>query len=1185
MQRRIAYAQNGEDIRIWRAFRDRDAAVEGLTYVDVGANEPRSLSITATLDDLGWRGLLIEADPDLAAELRALRPQGTVVEAAAAAEAGELTFHRIPGTGLGTASEHSAEGASRAGHEVVPVTVSALPLSRILDEHGLAVVHVMTIDVEGAEGQVLAGLDLTRHRPWVLCIEAVEPGTETPAIDWEPRVLAAGYQLATFDGVNRWYVASEHASLAEPLAVAYSALDAGLHGWVPATQAELEEAQRRTHHRVAWQRELLLGEARTRVPAHETAQRMAELEQALASVEASRAWRMARKAGGVARRAKHLARVAVTRLPAPLHRRYVRSRHLKIVEAAYPTLVDASFLQTVPDPGASWISPDGMPNVPPGLGMAPLTEAEQEEIRAWLAEPHDTDALLERRTDGHDDELGRTRAALLARLRLAEAPATPLPATGNCVLVDARSLQSPAFGTRGIGRFAAATLAGVRSALGDGKVVLLVDRGLEPLPTDLLGDCDVVTRVRAEDVGRYSVLVQPSPMTHSAEPLIPLLHSDARKIAVVFDFIPLHRPSLYLRHVGARAEYAAAMDALRQYDELACISHLAQREAADLIGPRDAYVAWPTEIDVARKVRPGTPSGPIVVMTGDEPRKNTFGALAAIGVATAGQDVERDVLVIGMAGHGTRVHHWSIAAAMRPGEAQTAGRLSDDELAETLRTASVVVIPSFDEGLSLPVIEAIMSGANVVASDIPAHRELIGRGSYLVDPRNLRTFSRAVRRYAGTRRSFPRQQATLAKHEHRSLEHAISESVLRHLGRTTAELTPAAVYAAGRGLRVALATPWTPQRSGVADFSATIGAALAERCDLTVVTTADARVDGLRHVSIQQALADPRALEADHDVIVSVIGNSHFHLPFLRLLDSTEAVAVLHDTRMTELYLALRGMGGLEQVMLRGASTRRISPPLDEQIADMRLLQNLALWEPMRRAAAVVTHSPTSAARMEAETGVRPIVLPFANQRVPAGSVDESARDTARDRLGWNDGAAHIASFGFVDLRTKQADLVVEAVAWLTQWGTPATLHFCGSAPEPIAERLRAQAARAGVTMEITGFLDEAGFQDRLLAAHLGLQLRVSPVLGVSGPLSDLSAWGTPAVASAGLVADVGAPEYVSALPDDASTVMVAEAIERALGAAGGAEGREPARQAYLAEHSPQRYAELLHAVLREVAR
>ena len=174
-------------------------------------------------------------------------------------------------------------------------------------------------------------------------------------------------------------------------------------------------------------------------------------------------------------------------------------------------------------------------------------------------------------------------------------------------------------------------------------------------------------------------------MTATADPLVPILHSNALKIAVVFDFIPMHYPTVYLRHFAARSEYAAALDALRLYDEFVCISALARTELlAFLGGPTEgpaavnAAVAWPRDVlPAGMATPPAHGQGPIVVMTGDEPRKNTFGALAAIGAATAGTDQPRDVVVLGMAGQDDRVHHWSIAAAMRPGEARTVSRLSD----------------------------------------------------------------------------------------------------------------------------------------------------------------------------------------------------------------------------------------------------------------------------------------------------------------------------------------------------------------------------------------------------------------------------------------------------------------------------------------------------------------------------
>lgn len=54
------------------------------------------------------------------------------------------------------------------------------------------------------------------------------------------------------------------------------------------------------------------------------------------------------------------------------------------------------------------------------------------------------------------------------------------------------------------------------------------------------------------------------------------------------------------------------------------------------------------------------------------------------------------------------------------------GRVDDAELGRLYRQAYMVVQPSRDEGFDLPVVEGLASGAPVVASDIPVHREVAG---------------------------------------------------------------------------------------------------------------------------------------------------------------------------------------------------------------------------------------------------------------------------------------------------------------------------------------------------------------------------------------------------------------------------------------------------------------------------
>ena len=63
---------------------------------------------------------------------------------------------------------------------------------------------------------------------------------------------------------------------------------------------------------------------------------------------------------------------------------------------------------------------------------------------------------------------------------------------------------------------------------------------------------------------------------------------------------------------------------------------------------------------------------------------------------------------------------------------------------------------------------------------------------------------------------------------------------------------------------------------------------------------------------------------------------------------------------------------------------------------------------------------------------------------------------------------------------------------------------------------------------------------------------------------------------------DVGAPAYVDQLPDDVSSLILAEAIERRLRHPHDPVEREAQRLAYLAEKSPEIYARRLLALVEE---
>jgi FkbM family methyltransferase len=212
-ERFLSYSQNGEDVVLRRAL----ASVTEGTYVDIGANHPTIDSVSRAFYNAGWSGLLAEPSPEYAAMLREERPRDVLAESVVSDRDGTVTLHMVQGSGLSTIVDEIGSAHAESGTEVVDVEVASIPLSDLLDREGFdgRPIHFLSIDTEGAELSVLRGIDFTRHRPWILVIEATAPNsTRQTHTAWEELVLAAGYEFCLFDGLSRFYVADEQRALA-----------------------------------------------------------------------------------------------------------------------------------------------------------------------------------------------------------------------------------------------------------------------------------------------------------------------------------------------------------------------------------------------------------------------------------------------------------------------------------------------------------------------------------------------------------------------------------------------------------------------------------------------------------------------------------------------------------------------------------------------------------------------------------------------------------------------------------------------------------------------------------------------------------------------------------------------------------------------------------------------------------
>ncbi|PNI00925.1 FkbM family methyltransferase [Vibrio diazotrophicus] len=208
----ISYSQNLEDVILWRALKD----IKNGFYVDVGAAWPEEHSVTKTFYDNGWKGINVEPNVRHYNRLVSERERDINLQMAVGERAGNLEMTIFSDTGLSTLVPEIADIHSQNGFNRETVTVPVITLLELLEANLPAhqPIHFLKIDVEGLEEQVIKSCDWERFRPWIVVVEATLPLSQAESYEgWDHILISSGYILAYVDGLNRFYLASEHSEL------------------------------------------------------------------------------------------------------------------------------------------------------------------------------------------------------------------------------------------------------------------------------------------------------------------------------------------------------------------------------------------------------------------------------------------------------------------------------------------------------------------------------------------------------------------------------------------------------------------------------------------------------------------------------------------------------------------------------------------------------------------------------------------------------------------------------------------------------------------------------------------------------------------------------------------------------------------------------------------------------------
>jgi FkbM family methyltransferase len=159
-------------------------------FVEAGAHDGFTQSNTYWLERFrGWRGLLVEPMPELAGEARLSRPDATVMECALVGPGNpqarvRMRFGDLMSMVAGAREpDWPSRGTITGWRDSYETDVDARTLSSLLDEIDAPEIDLLSLDVEGFEAAVLAGLDLSRHAPRYVLVEIHDADRDRPPVD------------------------------------------------------------------------------------------------------------------------------------------------------------------------------------------------------------------------------------------------------------------------------------------------------------------------------------------------------------------------------------------------------------------------------------------------------------------------------------------------------------------------------------------------------------------------------------------------------------------------------------------------------------------------------------------------------------------------------------------------------------------------------------------------------------------------------------------------------------------------------------------------------------------------------------------------------------------------------------------------------------------------------------------
>ncbi len=737
----------------------------------------------------------------------------------------------------------------------------------------------------------------------------------------------------------------------------------------------------------------------------------------------------------------------------------------------------------------------------------------------------------------------------------------PNNSTDFGIVVDIQALQNPLHRERGIGRYII------------DHVDALIDAGA-PLEALVLNPMAPVPHVpehwidrrlmqwNTPAVMRSALQRWPNVVYHIASPFEPTVPEsglvtphgvrDATVLSVtVFDVIPYVFPAVHQPTETLRSFFRRRARLISTADLVLTISEHTRTDSINtfaldpnkVVNTSTGGAAFFAPSD--RRPKTDERSYVLTVSGWGDPRKDpstTFRAYASLPAKIREQ--HRLVVVCNLPPEGNDAwRHETRELGLRDEEVHFTGHIDDEELRSLYTHAEIYVTSSRYEGFGLPVLEAARCGTPSLTTSVSSLPEVLAYPPATFPPGDHISLARLLQQ-ALTDAQF---RAALLEASQRAAATytwdrvaattvaAWTGAVATHQRRQLAAGNASAGRSAVAGmrhrtlphsLRIAIAGPFPPSKSGIGTFNARVGVALARDHDIDWFTEGDdcmpppsyKRDHGQYPIAALGRTLHP----GSYDGVIYTIGNGHYHPQTLRAALRTPGIVWLHDAHLAGLYLTANGLflpdrDASPSVIADARSTMAATVaemygPGNElgddewwrtDAYDRRGLTMLSGLLHTARALIVNTEAAGDIARSEAPMSLPIHILPLP---YPTSTPRDEAPDRDSDRL--------VVSLGWVDPMKRPHDLIRAVAHSRNTIGQRIRVAFVGElAPNLHAELVAlAQSLHLEDSVVFTGFIPDEEYNGWLANADIAVQLRTETRGEASAALGDAIAHGIPTI-------------------------------------------------------------------------